>query len=101
MLSDRITALLAQQPGLHLTYLRYRLPDVDKAALDACLKQLCYAGLVEKRRHARYWLTGKQYTPRPPVIVLRAPEPALATPPRYAPSTFIASPPKERLMARR
>ena len=101
MLSDRITALLAHQPGLHLTYLRHLLPDIDKTVVDLCLKHLCHAGIVEKRRHARYWLTGKQSKVQTPVNVVQAPEPVPVTMLRHAPSTFISPPPKDRLMARR
>ena len=98
MLADKIIALLAQQPGVFKTFLRYRLQEFDKAAIDACLERLCCDGIVERRRHARYWLAGKQANPRTSVI-MRAP--VLATDLRYAPSTFISPLPKERLMARR
>ena len=68
MLSDRVVALLLLQPGLLLSYIRYRLPDVPKSELDKCLTDLSRDGVVEKRGHARYWLTGKHRKPRTPVL---------------------------------
>jgi hypothetical protein len=99
MLADRIIDILANHRSRYISYLKDRLPDVERSDIRECLKELCDYGVVETCGHARYRLTGA--LPHLPTASVPAQIQEPVSMPRHAGTEFIRPPSRDRLMAGR